>query len=119
MARCSEGKICLFYGHNLTGDVLLLDPVDVANVGWAWKDRASSVWNRSDRFACIWTDADYYGHWFTIPPGAKQELLFAYDNAVTALGFGAFARHHPLAESRHPPALRGRVAGCRRVWRPA
>ncbi|MFI2644382.1 peptidase inhibitor family I36 protein [Streptomyces sp. NPDC018610] len=86
--RCSEGKVCLFDGHDNTGDVLQLDPVDIPNIGWAWNDRASSVWNRSDQFACIWTDADYYGYWFSIPPGAKQELLFAYDNAVSALGFG-------------------------------
>ncbi|MEU9593786.1 peptidase inhibitor family I36 protein [Streptomyces sp. NPDC048193] len=88
VSRCSAGKVCLFDGHDNTGDVLQLDPVDTPNIGWAWNDRASSVWNRSDKFVCIWTDADYYGYWFSIPPGAKQELLFAYDNAVTALGYG-------------------------------
>ncbi|MFI8194707.1 peptidase inhibitor family I36 protein [Streptomyces sp. NPDC085946] len=83
--RCSEGKICLFDGHNNTGDVLQLDPVDIPNIGWAWNDRASSVWNRSGGQACIWLDADYYGYPFSIPAGAKQELLFLYDNAVTSI----------------------------------
>jgi hypothetical protein len=90
--RCSEGKICLYDGHNNTGDLLQLDPVDIPNIGWAWNDRAGSVWNRSDRHVCIWTDADYHGLNWIIEPGNKQELLFLYDNAVTSIeahyGFG-------------------------------
>jgi hypothetical protein len=82
---CTGGKICLFDGHNTTGDMVQLDPVDMPFIGWAWNDRASSVWNRSDGQVCIWLDADYYGYPFSIPAGAKQELLFLYDNAVSSI----------------------------------
>ncbi|MFF3503182.1 peptidase inhibitor family I36 protein [Streptomyces sp. NPDC003247] len=51
----------------------------------AWNDRVSSVWNLSGGQVCIWTDADYYGYYFSIPAGAKQELLFLYDNAVSSI----------------------------------
>ncbi|HWU09121.1 MAG TPA: peptidase inhibitor family I36 protein [Streptomyces sp.] len=88
VTRCSEGKICLFDGHDNTGDVLQLDPVDIPNIGWAWNDRASSVWNRSGGQACIHTDDDFRGYKFSIPPGEKQELLFLYDNAVTGVEVG-------------------------------
>lgn len=87
-AVCSAGKVCLYDGHNLTGDVLQLDPVDTPNIGAAWNDRASSMWNRSGSYACINTDANYRGYWYTVSPGATQELLFAYDNAVTSLEYG-------------------------------
>lgn len=85
VSSCSEGKVCLFDGHNYTGDVLQLDPVDIPNIGWAWNDRASSMWNRSGDEACIWTDADYNGRSYRIPAGATQELLFLYDNAVSSI----------------------------------
>ncbi|NEY32213.1 hypothetical protein GTU99_08425 [Streptomyces sp. PRKS01-65] len=85
VSRCSEGKVCLFDGHNLTGDVLQLDPVTTTFIGWEWNDRASSVWNRSGDYACIWLDADHYGYPFDIPPGATQELLYLYDNAVSSI----------------------------------
>ncbi|MGW2787418.1 peptidase inhibitor family I36 protein [Streptomyces populi] len=81
---CWEGMVCLFDGHNNTGDMVQLYPVDTPNIAWAWNDRASSVWNRSGDQVCIWTDADYYGYHFSIPAGAKQELLFLYDNAVSS-----------------------------------
>jgi hypothetical protein len=81
---CWEGMVCLFDGHNNTGDMVQLYPVDTPNIGWAWNDRGSSVWNRSGDQVCIWTDADYYGYHFSIPAGAKQELLFLYDNAVSS-----------------------------------
>ncbi|MEU5629674.1 MULTISPECIES: peptidase inhibitor family I36 protein [Streptomyces] len=88
-AACAGGKICLFDGHNLTGDVLQLEyGVDNPNIGYAWNDRASSVWNRADNFVCIYTDANYRGYHFTVPPGEKQELLFGFDNAVTSLEYG-------------------------------
>ncbi|MEU2249500.1 peptidase inhibitor family I36 protein [Streptomyces sp. NPDC019224] len=79
------GKIYLFDGHNNTGDMLQIDPVDTPYITWAWNDRVSSVWNLSDDQVCIWTDADYNGRYFSIPAGAKQELLFLYDNAVSSL----------------------------------
>ncbi|CAG6394689.1 peptidase inhibitor family I36 protein [Streptomyces cocklensis] len=82
---CMGGRICLFDGHNNDGEMLQLDPVDTPNIGWAWNDRASSVWNLSGGQVCIWTDADYYGYYFSIPAGAKQELLFLYDNAVSSI----------------------------------
>ena len=89
---CAAGKICLFDGPNGTGDVLQLDPVDNLNIGPAWNDRASSVWNRSDRHVCIWTDSHFYGLDWIIEPGNKQELWALYDNAVTSIqahyGFG-------------------------------
>ncbi|GGZ14881.1 hypothetical protein CP967_03070 [Streptomyces nitrosporeus] len=85
VARCSEGKVCLFDGQNNTGDVLQLDPVDIRNIGWAWNDRAGSVWNRSDRHVCVWTDENFRGLNWIIEPGHKQELLFLYDNAVTSV----------------------------------
>ncbi|MGW4020525.1 peptidase inhibitor family I36 protein [Streptomyces sp. NPDC005009] len=89
VTRCEEGQICLYDGHNLTGSNLQLQyRVDVPNIGWAWNDRASSVWNRGEGFVCIYTDADYYGYHFSIPPGGKQELLFLYDNAVSSLEYG-------------------------------
>ncbi|MFE1290251.1 peptidase inhibitor family I36 protein [Streptomyces sp. NPDC058751] len=81
---CMEGMVCLYDGHNNTGDMVQLYPVNVPNIGWTWNDRASSVWNRSDGQVCIWTHADYDGYYFSIPPGAKQELLFLYDNAVSS-----------------------------------
>lgn len=81
---CRGGMVCLFDGHNNTGDMVQLYPVDTPNIGWAWNDRVSSVWNLSDTQVCIWTDADYNGYHFSIPPGAKQELLFLYDNAVSS-----------------------------------
>ncbi|GAB7109814.1 hypothetical protein JCM4814A_81290 [Streptomyces phaeofaciens JCM 4814] len=81
---CMGGMVCLFDGHNNTGDMVQLYPVDTPNIGWAWNDRASSVWNLSDGQVCIWTDADYNGYHFSIPAGGKQELLFLYDNAVSS-----------------------------------
>ncbi|MFF5160715.1 peptidase inhibitor family I36 protein [Streptomyces sp. NPDC000348] len=81
--NCSEGMICFYDGHNLTGDNLQLFPVQTPNIGWVWNDRASSVWNRSGDELCIWTDADYNGRSYPIPAGATQELLFLYDNAVS------------------------------------
>lgn len=89
VTRCDEGQICLYDGHNLTGSNLQLQSrVDTPNLGWAWNDRASSVWNRGAELVCIYTDADYSGHQYSIPPGAKQELLFLYDNAVSSLSYG-------------------------------
>jgi hypothetical protein len=90
VSACQDGRICLFDGHNYTGDLLQLDPLSVPpvsfpNVGWAWNDRASSVWNRSRFTACIWTDADFNGRYYSIPAGATQELLFLYDNAVSSV----------------------------------
>ncbi|CAM5229088.1 peptidase inhibitor family I36 protein [Streptomyces fumanus] len=90
VSACQEGKICLFDGHNYTGDMLQLDPltsppVSFPFVGWDWNDRASSVWNRSRWDACIYTDADFNGRYYLIPPGATQELLFLYDNAVSSV----------------------------------
>ncbi|WP_345134648.1 peptidase inhibitor family I36 protein [Streptomyces mexicanus] len=85
MSPCSEGKVCLFDGRNLTGDVLQLDPVTTPFIGWEWNDRAGSVWNRSGDYACVWLDANHYGYPFDIPPGATQELLYLYDNAVSSL----------------------------------
>lgn len=86
---CQNGKICLFDGHEGTGDVLQLEyHVDNPNIGREWNDRASSVWNRGAGFVCINTDADYHGYHFVIPQGEKQELLFGYDNAVTSLEYG-------------------------------
>jgi hypothetical protein len=82
------GKIYLFDGHDNTGDVLAVDPVDIPYIDWAWNDRASSVWNRSGGQVCIWTDADHHGYYFSIPAGAKQELLYLYDNAVSSLSVG-------------------------------
>jgi hypothetical protein len=82
---CAPGKICLFDGPNGTGDVLQLDPVDIPNIGPAWNDRASSMWNRSGDQACIWLDADYYGWPYSVRAGAQQELLYLYDNAVTSI----------------------------------
>ncbi|MFI8187418.1 peptidase inhibitor family I36 protein [Streptomyces sp. NPDC085946] len=84
VSSCAEGMICFFDGHNLTGDVMQLFPVDTPNIGWAWNDRAGSVWNRSGDELCIWTDADYNGRSYLIPAGATQELLFLYDNAVSS-----------------------------------
>ena len=87
--RCTEGKVCFYDGHNLTGDILERTyREDVPVLGWSWNDRASSVWNRSEGFVCIYTDANYHGHYFSIRPGAKQELLFLYDNAVSSLEYG-------------------------------
>ncbi|MFJ5780342.1 peptidase inhibitor family I36 protein [Streptomyces sp. NPDC093094] len=80
---CMQGMVCLFDGHDNTGDMVQLFPVDTPSIGWAWNDRASSVWNRSNGQVCIYTHADYYGYPFSIPAGAKQELLFLYDNAVS------------------------------------
>ncbi|MEV8031593.1 peptidase inhibitor family I36 protein [Streptomyces sp. NPDC086182] len=79
------GKIYLFDGHDNTGDVLAVVPEDIPYIDWAWNDRASSVWNLSGGQVCIWTDADYNGYYFSIPAGAKQELLYLYDNAVSSL----------------------------------
>ncbi|MFI0965804.1 peptidase inhibitor family I36 protein [Streptomyces sp. NPDC021080] len=81
---CMNGMVCFFDGHNDTGDMLQLYPVDTPNIGWTWNDRAGSVWNRSGDQVCIWTNADYDGYYFSIPAGAKQELLFLYDNAVSS-----------------------------------
>ncbi|MFF2778595.1 peptidase inhibitor family I36 protein [Streptomyces sp. NPDC058052] len=85
---CMEGMICLYDGHNNTGDMVQLFPVDTPYISWAWNDRASSVWNRSGGQACVYTDADYYGYHFSIPSGARQELLFLYDNAVSSISVG-------------------------------
>src|SRR4051812_6129340 len=89
---CAPGKICLFDGHDGAGDVLQLDPVYNPNVGQAWNDRASSVWNRSNLYVCVWRDASYKGDNWIIAPGQKQELLFDWDNVVTSVevedGFG-------------------------------
>ncbi|MFF7364986.1 peptidase inhibitor family I36 protein [Streptomyces sp. NPDC008125] len=85
VARCSDGKVCLFDGPSLTGDVLQLDPVDNRNIGSAWNDRAGSVWNRSSLNVCIWTDADFRGLNWIIEPGNKQELWALYDNSVTSI----------------------------------
>ncbi|GAA3903120.1 hypothetical protein GCM10023084_64490 [Streptomyces lacrimifluminis] len=82
---CQAGKVCLFDGHDGTGDVLQLDGVDNPNVGQAWNDRAGSLWNRTDKNVCVWTDANYRGLNWIIEPGQKQELLFLYDNAVTSI----------------------------------
>ncbi|MER7490341.1 peptidase inhibitor family I36 protein [Streptomyces sp. NPDC126497] len=86
--RCSEGKFCLFDGHNFTGDVLQLDRKETYFIGWEWNDRASSVWNRTNGQVCIHTDSDLRGYYFDIPAGAQQELLFLYDNAVSSLEVG-------------------------------
>ncbi|WP_181795560.1 peptidase inhibitor family I36 protein [Streptomyces sp. WELS2] len=75
VSRCSEGKVCLFDGHNLTGDALQLDPVTTSFIGWERNDRAGSVWNRSGDYVCIRLGAGHYGYPFDIPPGATQELL--------------------------------------------
>jgi hypothetical protein len=89
VTRCEVGQVCLYDGHNLTGNNLQLQfGVDTANLGWTWNDRASSVWNRGEGLVCINTDADYHGYHYTIAPGAKQELLFLYDNAVSSLEYG-------------------------------
>ncbi|MET9372208.1 peptidase inhibitor family I36 protein [Streptomyces griseoflavus] len=89
VTRCDEGQICLYDGHNLTGgNVQLQYRVDIPNLGWAWNDRASSVWNRAVGPVCIYTDADYRGYHYTIMPGEKQELLFLFDNAVSSLEYG-------------------------------
>ncbi|MBZ6085793.1 peptidase inhibitor family I36 protein [Streptomyces olivaceus] len=89
VTRCETGEICLYDGHNLTGSNLQLKyGVDTPDIGWAWNDRASSVWNRGEGFVCIYTDADYRGHHYSIPPGEKQELRFLYDNAVSSLEYG-------------------------------
>ncbi|WP_431987071.1 peptidase inhibitor family I36 protein [Streptomyces griseoflavus] len=83
VSSCQAGMICLFDGHNLTGDVGQFYPVNTPNIGWVWNDRASSVWNRSGEELCIWTDVGYNGISFPIQPGATQELLYLYDNAVS------------------------------------
>lgn len=82
---CQAGKVCLFDGHDGTGDVLQLDGVDNPNVGQAWNDRAGSLWNRTDKNVCVWTDANHRGSNWIIEPGQKQELLFLWDNAVTSI----------------------------------
>ncbi|MGW2821005.1 peptidase inhibitor family I36 protein [Streptomyces sp. NPDC001443] len=82
------GRVYLFDGHDNTGDVLAVDPVDIPYIDWAWNDRASSVWNLSSSQICIWTDADHHGYSYSIPAGAKQELLYLYDNAVSSLSVG-------------------------------
>ncbi|MFE4592184.1 peptidase inhibitor family I36 protein [Streptomyces laurentii] len=84
MGACMSGMVCLYDGHDNTGDMVQLFPVDTPNIGWTWNDRVSSVWNRSNDQVCIWTDVDYNGYHFSIPAGAKQELLFLYDNAVSS-----------------------------------
>lgn len=81
---CQAGKVCLFDGHDGTGDILQLDGVDNRNVGQAWNDRASSVWNRTDKYMCVWTHDNLRGDYWLIRPGQKQELLFLWDNAVTS-----------------------------------
>lgn len=82
---CMGGKICLFDGHDGTGEMLQIDPADIPNIGWTWNDRVSSVLNLSSGQVCIWTDVDYHGYYFSIPAGERQELLFLYDNAVSAI----------------------------------
>jgi hypothetical protein len=81
---CQAGKVCLFDGHDGTGDVLQLDGVDNRNVGEAWNDRASSIWNLTDKYMCVWSDADLRGDYWLIRPGQKQEFLFLWDNVVTS-----------------------------------
>ena len=89
---CAPGKICLFDGHDGTGDVLQLDAVDNPNIGREWNDRASSVWNRSDKDVCVFIDDKFTGDNWIIEPGHTQELLFDWDNVVTSIqahyGFG-------------------------------
>ena len=93
---CAVGKICLFDGHNLTGDVLQIEPgKNIDNLGLAWNDRASSMWNRSDDFVCINSDANQLGLWYTVLPPipergitGKQELLYLWENALSSLEFG-------------------------------
>ncbi|MER7487614.1 peptidase inhibitor family I36 protein [Streptomyces sp. NPDC126497] len=84
VSSCREGMVCFFDGHNLTGDIVQLYPVNTPYIGSVWNDRASSVWNRSGDELCIWTDAGYNGIFFPIAPGATQELMFLYDNAVSS-----------------------------------
>jgi hypothetical protein len=89
VTRCEVGQVCLYDGHNLTGSNLQLQyGVDTPHLGWAWNDRASSVWNRGDWPVCIYTDADYHGRWFSISSNTKQELLYLYDNAVSSIQYG-------------------------------
>ncbi|MFJ8859623.1 peptidase inhibitor family I36 protein [Streptomyces sp. NPDC102451] len=85
MGSCMAGKVCLYDGHNNTGDILQLGAADNRNIGAAWNDRAGSLWNRTDRFVCVWTDENFRGHYWGIGPGKIQELLFEYDNAVTSI----------------------------------
>ena len=87
--RCEVGQVCLYDGPNLTGSILQLQSgVDTPNLGWAWNDRAGSVWNRGAEVVCIYTDANYSGYQYSIQPGQKQELRFVYDNAVSSLLYG-------------------------------
>ncbi|CAM5259295.1 hypothetical protein STENM327S_04024 [Streptomyces tendae] len=83
---CQDRKICLFDGHNGTGEVLQLDPATYPDLHtmW-WGDRASSLWNRSNQVVCVWTDVNNYGFHYKIDPGEKQELAYLYDNAVSSL----------------------------------
>ncbi|MFF4712974.1 peptidase inhibitor family I36 protein [Streptomyces eurythermus] len=120
VSRCSEGKVCLFDGHNLTGDVLQLDPVTTSFIGWEWNDRAGSVWNRSGDYVCVWLDAGHYGYPFDIPPGATQELLYLYDNAVSSISInGCGGRAGRSAEPAVRPSFEGgrRDAAERRTFR--
>lgn len=89
---CPSGKVCLYDGHNETGEFLAIDG-DVANVGAAWNDRVSSIWNNSNLHVCTYSDANYSGEYdWQVLPGEKQELLFYYDNSLTSIeahvGFG-------------------------------
>ncbi|MFE9912441.1 peptidase inhibitor family I36 protein [Streptomyces clavifer] len=85
MGSCMAGKVCLYDGHNNTGDVLQLGAVDNRNIGPAWNDRAGSLWNRTDRYVCVWTDENFRGENWIIEPGKTQELLFSFDNSVTSI----------------------------------
>jgi len=82
--ECPQGNICFFDGHDGTGAMLPLPPVQRTHIGDGWNDRASSVWNRSGDVLCIWTDVDYSGLHYLIGAGQKQELLFSYDKAVSS-----------------------------------
>jgi len=81
---CTGGRICFYDGHNRTGAQLEVTPGDVQYIRSDWNDRISSVWNLSSGQVCVYTDGDYYGHHWSIPAGATQELLFSYDNAVSS-----------------------------------
>ncbi|WP_405465550.1 peptidase inhibitor family I36 protein [Streptomyces jietaisiensis] len=94
-ASCASGKICFYDGPNGTGEVLQVDPVTNRNIGRAWNDRVSSIWNRSSFHLCTWNDDKLHGLNWIIEPGHKQEMWALYDNALTSysveIGFGCGA----------------------------
>ena len=75
-ADCPASWFCIWTDPNYRGRYLrTLRGHDNPNVGAAWNDRASSLWNRTGRVVSVFRDSNFNGAWRGISAGNSHHDL--------------------------------------------